>query len=234
MAMDRAAVGFYGKVPCRGDFVGEGLAPDFLDRWDPWLSAAIGESRADLGDRWLDAYLVAPVWRFALAPNACGSGALAGVMMASVDQVGRYFPLTVARALDTDTPLLALATDAASWFDQAEAAALSSLEDGFDFHAWGETLAVLAGAELAPRRGRGWEGIEDGLRLDLAPGDDLGRAFQGALESEWRARLSPLCLWWTGTAAASAGTLMAFKGLPLAGNFRRLLEPTAAAAGQAA
>jgi len=236
MSAGAGAVGFYGKVPCRGDFVGEGLAPDFLDHWDPWLSAAMSESRAALGTRWLEAYLVAPVWRFALAADACGQAACAGVLMASVDQVGRYFPLTLARPLESDTPFLALATEENAWFGQAEATALASLEDGFDFHAWSERLAALDGIEVSTRGAPGAESVEDGLRIEVAAGDGLGRGLLTALEAEWRQRLSPLCLWWTGAVAGRSGVLMAFKGLPRPAAFRRFLEPQgeAGAAGRAA
>ena len=74
-------------------------------------------------------YLTSPVWRFAIAEGVCGSGAYAGVMVPSVDRVGRYFPLTLAVQLNTEDCLLELASEAArNWFDAAEALLLSALE----------------------------------------------------------------------------------------------------------
>lgn len=40
-------------------------------------------------------YLTSPVWRFAIAPGVLGPEGLGGVMMPSVDRVGRYFPLII-------------------------------------------------------------------------------------------------------------------------------------------
>uniref|UniRef100_UPI0013C2CB68 type VI secretion system-associated protein TagF n=1 Tax=Pseudomonas viridiflava TaxID=33069 RepID=UPI0013C2CB68 len=51
---------------------------------------------------WLDAYLVSPLWRFAVPANLLGSQPVAGVMMPSIDRVGRYFPLTIACLLPAD------------------------------------------------------------------------------------------------------------------------------------
>ncbi|MCG5244320.1 type VI secretion system-associated protein TagF, partial [Azospirillum doebereinerae] len=42
-------VGFHGKLPARGDFVGHGLPREVLDPWDVWLSAALGEAGRRLG-----------------------------------------------------------------------------------------------------------------------------------------------------------------------------------------
>ena len=89
-------MGFYGKVASRGDFIERNLPKDFQRSWDAWLSAGLQTSRQQLGEHWLDAYLTSPLWRFALAPGVCGSEAMTGVLMPSIDRVGRYFPLTIA------------------------------------------------------------------------------------------------------------------------------------------
>jgi type VI secretion system protein ImpM len=45
-------------------------------------------------------YLTFPVWRFLLPVGVLGSTAWTGVLMPSVDRVGRYFPLTLATPLN--------------------------------------------------------------------------------------------------------------------------------------
>ena len=90
------SVGFYGKLPMVGDFVSRRLPNDFISSWDSWLQSAIAASREELGDDWLKNYLTSPIWRFLLSPGLCGNQAVAGIMMPSVDRVGRYYPLTVA------------------------------------------------------------------------------------------------------------------------------------------
>jgi type VI secretion system protein ImpM len=91
-----ATCGFYGKLPGEGDFVTRRLPWEFTSAWDDWLQQGMQASRAALGDTWLDRYLSAPIWRFQLAPGVCGPLAWRGLFFASVDRVGRYFPLTLA------------------------------------------------------------------------------------------------------------------------------------------
>ncbi len=108
--------GFSGKVPARGDFVHGGLPREFNDPWHDWQSTAIAGSRALMGETWLEAFLEAPVWRFLLSPGLCGPRAAIGLIMPSVDKVGRYFPLTFA-ALTNHAPDPGIW---AGWLDEAE------------------------------------------------------------------------------------------------------------------
>ena len=91
-----ARLGFAGKLPARGDFVARGLPRGFTEAWDAWLSEVMPGSRAILGEGWLDAWLEAPIWHFALPAGLCGPDAVAGVMLPSVDRAGRHWPLTIA------------------------------------------------------------------------------------------------------------------------------------------
>ena len=81
--------GFYGKVPVLGDFVTQRLPASFVKNWDTWLQNGLSASREELGDNWLDIYLTSPIWRFAMREGACGATAWAGILMPSVDRVGR-------------------------------------------------------------------------------------------------------------------------------------------------
>jgi type VI secretion system protein ImpM len=118
--------GFSGKVPARGDFVHAGLPRDFTDPWHDWQSLVIAGSRRLMGDAWLDAFLEAPVWRFILPPGLCGARAAIGLIMPSVDKVGRYFPLTLAALPETGTPV---AVDWSEWLDSAEALGRLALDE---------------------------------------------------------------------------------------------------------
>jgi type VI secretion system protein ImpM len=117
-------IGFYGKLPARGDFVRVGLPRDFTDPWDDWLQSVIAGSRTLMGDAWLPAFLEAPVWRFTLPRGMCGAQAVLGLMLPSVDRAGRYFPLTFA-ALSTDGVAKA---SGETWLDTCEAAGRNALE----------------------------------------------------------------------------------------------------------
>jgi type VI secretion system protein ImpM len=114
---DPIARGFAGKIPARGDFVHAGLPRDFTDPWHDWQSLVITGSRTIMGEQWLEAFLEAPVWRFSLPPGVCGTLAAVGLIMPSVDKIGRYFPLTLAALPDTGTPN---ADDWSNWLDAAE------------------------------------------------------------------------------------------------------------------
>lgn len=127
-----AAPGFYGKVPVLGDFVSRRLPRSFIDPWDQWLQRGLSESRARLGSEWLNLYLQGPIWRFVLSPGVCGDGLWAGVLMPSVDKVGRYFPMTLAACLPSGVHPLHLLFEGEGWFVQLEALALASLEDDFE------------------------------------------------------------------------------------------------------
>ncbi|MDE2007563.1 MAG: type VI secretion system-associated protein TagF [Rhodospirillales bacterium] len=123
--------GFYGKLPARGDFVGQKLPGAFVRPWDDWLARALGASQSALGAGWRDAWLEAPVWRFALAPGLCGAGTVLGLMLPSVDRAGRYFPLTFAALFAAGAAPAEPGGDA-DWLDRCEAAGRAALENDAD------------------------------------------------------------------------------------------------------
>ncbi len=88
--------GWYGKLPAVGDFALRRLPTPMVERCDAWLSNGLAASQQALGSDWLDLYLTAPIWRFAWWPGIAGAAAWMGVLMPSVDRVGRYFPLLLA------------------------------------------------------------------------------------------------------------------------------------------
>ena len=94
------AAAWYGKLPSLGDFASRRVDPTFIEPWDAWLAGGLAAWRAS-DEQWLQAYLAGPTWRFLLTPEALAprSPALAGVLMPSVDNVGRYFPLTLVQPL---------------------------------------------------------------------------------------------------------------------------------------
>ena len=102
---DISAPGWYGKLPVLGDFASRRLDQNFIDVWDTWLASSLLALRERSQSTWLDGYLTSPSWRFLLMPGVldgdAGAQAWAGVLMPSVDRVGRYFPFTIAQPLGT-------------------------------------------------------------------------------------------------------------------------------------
>ena len=131
------APGWYGKLPSLGDFASRRLPPEFIEPWDLWLGERIAALRVALGAGWLDAYLSSPTWRFVLMPGAM-PGALpglpigqawAGVLMPSVDRVGRYFPLTLATPVALWPGPASALEPLLAWLQQLEDLALAALQD---------------------------------------------------------------------------------------------------------
>jgi type VI secretion system protein ImpM len=140
--------GCFGKLRGNGDFVTRRLPMDFVEPWDAMLQSGLIAVRATLGPAWLHAYLTAPLWRFALGGGVLGESGWAGVLMPSVDSVGRYFPLTIAAPVEAGAWPISLLC-AQGWFGRAESLALATLADDarlVDFDAGLVALSDVDGA----------------------------------------------------------------------------------------
>lgn len=140
-------VGYHGKVPARGDFVGHGLPREVLAPWDLWLSASLGEAGRRLGTAWEPMFAGAPVWRFALSAGLCGETALAGILMPSADRVGRLYPFTIAATLPETLDIAAVPAACTAWFTRAEAVAADACRPGADVEGLPARLAILGRPE---------------------------------------------------------------------------------------
>jgi type VI secretion system protein ImpM len=226
-----AVLGYYGKVPTNGDFVQRRLPRSFVDPWDAWLQRAMAISREQLAEAWLDGYLTSPIWRFVLSSGLCGEAAAAGVLMPSVDSVGRYYPMTIAALMPGPCNPFAVAAGAAAWFATAEEAALACLEPGFtidSFEGRLERLGALperaclpeAGLRPLPPSSPGGLGWSFGTEA-LAPSCE--ELYPGMLDELVRARYARYSLWWTTGSDQVAPTLRVYDGLPYEGDFAAFL-----------
>jgi len=215
------AAGVYGKLPSRGDFVSRRLPREFIEPWDAWLQAGIASSRTRLGEQWLEHYLTSPLWCFALGGGVCGAQPVAGVLMPSVDRVGRYFPLTLAQPLPLRSDLAALAGDGVDWFARLSALALRALDDDFDFSALDQALETLpappAAAPAAPRA----------CVQQLDSPSAVQALARACLPADWQGAT----LWWSEGSEAIAPCRLLLAGLPAAEHFATLFTGEFAAAG---
>ena len=216
--------GFFGKLPSRGDFIARHLPRAFLDPWDTWLQKAIACSRQQLGGAWRECYCTSPIWRFALGAGVCGPRAYAGVLMPSVDRVGRYYPLVIAAPLAPDRPLLTLPTSATDWFERAESLALLGLErDDLALDAFEQQVAALgspliAGPDATDGPGAAWYcPLHD---------ESLAAASQSPLLAAYLLRrgFPQPSLWWTEGSDRIARCLLVCDGLPPVSGFAALLS----------
>jgi type VI secretion system protein ImpM len=139
----RGAVGAFGKLPSMGDFLRADTPPGFVEAWDAWLQRAIVGARQSLGGRWQECYFSAPIWRFTLAHGLAGRLPILGILMASVDRVGRQFPLTLAAPLPQGSPPILAHLMGETIFTRLEDLALEALETGLDRAQFLHRLAAL-------------------------------------------------------------------------------------------
>lgn len=144
-----AVAGWYGKLPALGDFASRRLTPEWIAQWDGWLAAGLHQLRVDAPDTWLNDYLASPAWRFALLPGCLpesanggsGEGLRVGVLVPSVDRVGRYFPLVVVSA-PLPRPVDGAQVAALwQWAGQLEEIAVQALQDDWSAEALDAALA---------------------------------------------------------------------------------------------
>ena len=214
--------GFFGKLPSHGDFVRRELPHAFVDPWDDWLQHAIAASKAELGEAWLETYLNSPLWRFALMPGICGDSGWAGVLIPSVDRVGRYFPLTLATRLDDDVRPFAVSTGASAWFEAIESLALQVLEqDTFEADTLAARLQEIEwsadGVAHTPARLAGGEWGLRGMARDPAA------LCVGVAQQLVDFQVGQFSLWWTHAEEGQESMTLVAPILPNPQSFSRLL-----------
>jgi type VI secretion system protein ImpM len=224
--------GFYGKLPGKGDFLTRHLPRQFVDVWDEWLQSGMNESRQALGDDWLQIYLTSPLWRFVLPPGTCGDSGWAGVMMPSMDRVGRYFPMTVATELTAPVFPLMVAGFGNPWFDSVENCLLEALDnEALNLDQFAEELEsydisnALANAPALDNAVLfGSANMDRGVRSPLGDDLNIGSALIGVTVGVLQDTLASCGVWWGRGSERIAPSLVFCRGLPDPGKFPALLD----------
>jgi type VI secretion system protein ImpM len=229
-------VGFYGKLPVIGDFLSREVEPQTIARWDGWLQRSIAASQEQLGDAWLDLYLTAPMWRFFAPAGIVGNQPTAGVLLPSVDRVGRYFPLTVfARLPETATGLVVLERCSA-WFERVEDLVLAQLDnearpiEEFEALIRGSADRLLPGLEALPAdlNDLGDDAGQAPANLHLALGErlDVGSVALAMLSHRLAQERAHPVLWCTSGSARIRPSWLITDGLPDPAAFTAMLSGT--------
>lgn len=121
-------LGLYGKLPNYGDFIHRNLPAKFINVWDDWLQQFVSGSQTQMGEQWLDVYLTSPIWRFVLSAGIIDEQHWAGIVLPSVDQVGRYYPFSIAIPLPSSVNPFEFISTNGQWFEQIEELALRALD----------------------------------------------------------------------------------------------------------
>jgi type VI secretion system protein ImpM len=236
-------VGLYGKLPTHGDFLRRRVADDFVAAWDPWLQECLADSRRVLGEKWLSIYLTSPVWRFALGPHVCGAAPAAGLLVPSVDRVGRCFPFALVWQPPVELSTLEVAVRFQRGFERAERLLLDTLAlDQFEFADFDRRVMELAenfrhfhphdtvqltkesASAAMPSKSRSWCIPLSAASALEAPAI---RLFGGQLD----AGSDPVGLWWSdGSAVVNPSWLMT-RGLPDPSRYSAMLDGDWTAAG---
>ncbi|MCM8857792.1 MAG: type VI secretion system-associated protein TagF [Candidatus Thiodiazotropha sp.] len=211
--------GFYGKIPSLGDFVTRRLPRGFIAPWETWMQEAITNSREQLGDFWLENYLTSPLWRFALTPGICGEHGWAGVLMPSVDRVGRYYPFTLAAKLDPKSNLFLFMEESEAWFARMESLALSCLEDGFQMESLEQQLRSVGvpnpeREELPIQTEIASTPLNNAWHTHLDDQSSLRTIYPLFLPHLMKKLLFAYSLWWTQGSERISPSLLICQGLP--------------------
>lgn len=210
-----------------GDFASRRLAQTLITACDAWLSSGISTSRAQMGARWLDAYLTGPIWRFAWAPGVIDKQWWFGVLMPSVDAVGRYYPLVVATPHEAVPVSAAAFGMLAKWYAHICAAALSTLNAGATVDAFEAALEnapawVEAGNSGVPAM----ISLSSRERCTFAGTPALHEWALALAVQESMRRYAGHSFWWPHQEGTASESLSIANGLPAPDQFSLLLEGT--------
>ena len=222
-----SAPAWFGKIACLGDFASRRLPQEIVQVLDIWLARCVEASRGQLGLGWTDAYLTGPLWRFVLAPDVLDARWWFGVLMPSVDNVGRYFPLLL-MCPSNHAPDDAAGLDQLDrWFTHVAHAALGTLQQGGSLV---QLEAELAQAPRLPPRSSVVIGHAEPLpariRRELGSGVTVGQCMQRLALVDGMHRVRGYSLWSPMRPVSSPGSLSATAGLPAAESFVHLLDGT--------
>jgi len=229
---DKTSIGIYGKIPTHGDFVNQNLPRDFLDVWDHWLQQSILASQEALGEAWLSHFLISPVWRFVLPSGCTNNQSWAGIMLPSVDRVGRYYPLTFAAPLPNNVGVFEYLANADNWFQWLENVAIMTLEKSLDVDA----LMLILGKDsmtmeitseqalpLVPKRQ-----LQHVVPLSASEDASSGRSINSVMPLLCDALLKPqasnFSLWWTKGGEYVESALLLSELLPRPSSFTAMLN----------
>lgn len=192
--------------------------------WEPWLQSGMSASRESLGHDWQAAFLSAPIWRFWLGSDICGA-TVVGALMASLDQIGRYFPLTAFAIADATVAIAPPELEGHDgWFKATEGFLLGTLAPETSFEKVAAGLAALSPpAAYPPVAAR-----DPITRLNggvVCPLDDHAptRIFASLRLADWAASYAGRTFWWTAGGVGFRPMALAMRQMPDPDVFTRML-----------
>lgn len=226
--------GWHGKLPSLGDFASRRLDPGFVEAWDGWLAAGLLALRQAAPQDWLEAYLGSPSWRFLLMPGvmhgSAGQGAWAGVLMPSVDRVGRYFPLTLVQPLGKGPASTQQMAALWHWLGRLDELARDALHEDWTADRLDEELARMAQPDIAALQPADvLAPTAEGALIECpaqAAGLDAALQIGNEAQASWAAHAQGRA-WWYARPDDDPPRLLLSRGLPAPATLARLFGPAA-------
>jgi type VI secretion system protein ImpM len=220
--LPKANPGIFGKIPAHGDFVDRNLRRSFINTWDDWLQRCVACSQEQLGSEWLDIYLTSPIWRFVASTGAIDNTPWAGILVPSVDSVGRYFPLTIAQPISTDVNLFDFQATNDDWFTKLEEIAVSSLQNYLNADSLADELTAPNELINIPSQSRGSRSLVNGIVSTT--NTNIKSAYAQLLHQVMTPQAESYSLWWTQGSQRMPPSLLHVKGLPQAQQYAAFLD----------
>lgn len=228
-------IGFCGKIPGHGDFVSRNIPDEFMFPWNQWVQTVVGVSQEQQENLWLQTFLTSPVWRFAMSPGVCGAYGMIGIMIPSVDRVGRYYPFTLASQSYGD-PLHHLINDE-EWYNNSEDLIISALEDDIKIDSLVESSTNIP-FPMKPKQQQeqhqttsnydngipGNSKSNWSLPINSSAKKDIKDALPGFFSIALQEIFKNHSLWWTNGSENIAPTLLICEGLPPISGYSAMLD----------
>lgn len=218
-------LGLYGKLPSYGDFVHRNLPAKFITSWDEWLQLFVASSKEQIGEPWLDIYLTSPIWRFVLSAGVVDENHWAGIVLPSVDQVGRYYPFTIAIPLNNDINPLEFMSTNGRWFAHIEELALQALDGQFSLEELLEQANHQAAMVPMAYLKTGQQLATSSQHIDFQFEEELPmNVYAHLLDSLFSSTLNSYSVWSTTGSENISPCLFTVQGLPPASQLPAMID----------
>ncbi|MCK5817738.1 MAG: type VI secretion system-associated protein TagF [Psychromonas sp.] len=213
-------IGYYGKIPSKGDFIYNDFNLDFIYHWNEWMESIITVSKEQLEGNWLDCYLTSPIWHFSLSEGVCCENAIFGSIIPSIDKKSRYFPFSIVKSHHA-TAVQAWSKN--SWDLEFEKIILEVLEDDFDLLKWDNKLQFLPKwfDPIVSYYNEVKENNTHNTMLIMGLETDN---IETLLDQQYKLRFQSYSLWWTRGSDLVAPSLIITEGLPPVNLFSSMLD----------
>lgn len=217
--------GLYGKLPMHGDFIHRNLPSTFITIWDEWLQHYVAGSKEHLGDEWLDIYLTSPIWRFVLSSGVINEQHWAGVMMPSVDQVGRYYPFSIVTPIPPELNPLEFISLERDWFEKMEELSLLALDEQLLVDELFDEISAIESNFVSSHKNTGQIMETSALQINLEFEEQLPMSvYPHLLDSILMKTNNSYSLWTTKGSERIEPCLFNVKGLPAVSNIPAMMD----------